>query len=170
MKLCKFVISTILVTRVKISRTFKLLFLMQKLIKQHTINLLIAASTQKDKLIHQLEMKQILQAIRKQVLLVKNSQLQETVILRGMNKFQQQQTQLKKHRVSLVKVLLAKNWSNFKVEQTTTTWNVFLKSLIRKVQLLQNSTLLTHHKLTILQHQILVLKMYLSTHLFIQVK
>ena len=86
---------------------------MQKLIKQHTRNLLIAASTQKDKLIHQLEMKQIL--------LVKNSQLQETVILRGMNKFQQQQTQLKKHRVSLVKVLLAKNWSNFKVEQTTTT-------------------------------------------------
>ena len=135
MKLCKFVISTILVTRVKISRTFKLLFLMLKLIKQHTINLLIAASIQKDKLIHQLEMKQTLQAIRKQVLLVKNSQLQETVILRGMNKFQQQQTQLKKHLVSLVKVLLAKNWSNFKVEQTTTTWNVFLKSLIPMVRL-----------------------------------
>ena len=105
----------------KINQTFKLLFLMRKLIKLLTIKLLIAASTQKDKLIHQLEMKQSLQAIRKQVLQVNNSQLQETVILRGMNKFQQQQTQLKKHQVSLVRELLVKNWLNFKVEQTTTT-------------------------------------------------
>ena len=170
MRPCKFVISTILVTRVKISRIFKLLFLMLKLIKQHTINLLIAASIQRDKHTHRLEMKQILQAIRKQVLQVKNSQPQEIVILRGINKFQQQLMQLKRHRVFLVKVLLVKNLLNFKVEPTTTTWNVSLKSLILMVQLLQNSMLLIHHKLTILQHQILVLKMYLSTHLFIQVK
>ena len=105
----------------KINQTFKLLFLMRKLIKQPTIKLLTVASTQKIKHTHQLEMKQSLQAIRKQVLQVNNSQLQETVILRGTNKFQQQQTQLKKHQVSLVRELLVKNWSNFKVELTTTT-------------------------------------------------
>ena len=104
----------------KINQTFKLLFLMLKLIKQLTIKLLTVASTQKVKHTHRLEMKQFLQAILKLVLQVNNSQLQETVILRVTNKFQQQQTQLKKHLVSLVKVLLVKNWLNFKVEQTTT--------------------------------------------------
>ena len=104
----------------RINQTFKLLFLMRKLIKQLTINLSKVTLLQVN-FTNLLEMKQSLQAIRKQVLQVNNSQLQETVILRGMNKFQQQQTQLKKHRVSLVKVLLVKNWSNFKVEPTTTT-------------------------------------------------
>ena len=65
----------------KINQTFKLLFLMRKLIKQLTIKSLTAASTQKDKHTHQLEMKQFLQAILKQVLQGNNSQPQETVML-----------------------------------------------------------------------------------------
>ena len=121
MKHFKSVILTTQVTKVKTNKTFKLLFLMRKLIKQLTIKSLTVASTQKVKHTNQLEMKQFLQAIRKQVLQGNNSQPQETVILRGTNKFQQQQTQLKKHLVSLVRVLSVKNWSNFKVEQTTTT-------------------------------------------------
>ena len=121
MKHFKSVILTTQVTKVKTNKTFKLLFLMRKLIKQLTIKSLTVASTQKVKHTNQLEMKQFLQAILKPVLQGNNSQLQETVILRGTNKFQQQQTQLKKHLVSLVRVLSVKNWSNFKVEQTTTT-------------------------------------------------
>ena len=121
MKHFKSVILTTQVTKVKTNKTFKLLFLMRKLIKQLTIKSLTVASTQKVKHTNQLEMKQFLQAILKPVLQGNNSQLQEIVILRGTNKFQQQQTQLKKHLVSLVRVLSVKNWSNFKVEQTTTT-------------------------------------------------
>ena len=121
MKHFKSVIPTTQVTKVKTNKTFKLLFLMRKLIKQLTIKSLTVASTQKVKHTNQLEMKQFLQAILKPVLQGNNSQLQEIVILRGTNKFQQQQTQLKKHLVSLVRVLSVKNWSNFKVEQTTTT-------------------------------------------------
>ena len=117
----KSVIPTTQVTKTKTSQTFKLLFLMLQLIKQLTIKSLTAASTKKVKHTHQLEVKQILQATHKQVLQVNNLQLQETVILRGTNKFQQQQIQLKKHLVSLVRVSLVKNLSNFKVEQTTTT-------------------------------------------------
>ena len=120
MKHFKSVIPTTQVTKVKTNKTFKLLFLMRKLIKQLTIKSLTVASTQKVKHTNQLEMKQFLQAILKPVLQGNNSQLQEIVILRGTNKFQQQQTQLKKHLVSLVRVLSVKNWSNFKVEQTTT--------------------------------------------------
>ena len=81
---------------------------MRKLIKQLTIKSLTVASTQKVKHTNQLEMKQFLQAILKPVLQGNNSQLQEIVILRGTNKFQQQQTQLKKHLVSLVRVLSVK--------------------------------------------------------------
>ena len=55
------------------------------------------------------------------VLLVNNSQLQEIVKSLVTNKFQQQLIPLKKHLVSLVRVLSVKNLSNFKVEQITTT-------------------------------------------------
>ena len=65
----------------KINQTFKLLFLMRKLIKQLTIKSLTVASTQKVNHTNQLEMKQFLQATRKQVLQVNNSQPQETVML-----------------------------------------------------------------------------------------
>ena len=81
MKHFKSVILTTQVTKVKTNKTFKLLFLMLKLIKQLTIKSLTAASTQKDKHINQLEMKQFLQAILKQVLQGNNSQLQEIVML-----------------------------------------------------------------------------------------
>ena len=86
MKHFKSVIQTTQVTKVKTNKTFKLLFLMLKLIKQLTIKSLTAASTQKDKHTNQLEMKQFLQATRKQVLQVNNSQLQETVMLLVTNR------------------------------------------------------------------------------------
>ena len=86
MKHFKFVIPTTQVTKVKINKTFKPLFLMLKLIKQLTIELLTVASTQKDKHTHQLEMKQFLQAILKQVLQGNNSQLQTIARLLVTNK------------------------------------------------------------------------------------
>ncbi len=70
----------------KINQTFKLLFLMRKLIKQLTIKSLTVANTQKVNHTNQLEMKQFLQAIRKQVLQGNNSQPQEIVILLVTNK------------------------------------------------------------------------------------
>ena len=70
----------------KTSQTFKLRFLMLQLIKQLTIKSLIAASTQKDKHTHQLEMKQILQATLKLVLQGNNSQLQTIARLLVTNK------------------------------------------------------------------------------------
>ena len=81
MKHFKSVILTTQVTKVKTNKTFKLLFLMLKLIKQLTIELLTAASTKKVKHTNQLEMKQFLQAILKQVLQGNNSQPQEIVML-----------------------------------------------------------------------------------------
>ena len=116
----KSVIPTTQVTKVKTNKTFKLLFLMLKLIKQLTIKSLTVASIQKVKHTNQLEMKQFLQAIRKQVLQGNNSQLQTIARLLVTNKYQQQLTQLKKHQVFSVRVLLDKNWSNFKVAPTTT--------------------------------------------------
>ena len=86
MKHFKSVILTILVTKVKTNKTFKLLFLMQKPIKQLTIKSLTVANTQKVNHTNQLEMKQFLQAIRKQVLQGNNSQLQETVTLLVTNR------------------------------------------------------------------------------------
>ena len=53
---------------------------MLQLIKQLTIELLTAATTQKDKHTHQLGMKQFLQALLKQVLQGNNSQPQEIVM------------------------------------------------------------------------------------------
>ena len=109
------------VTKAKTNQTFKLRSLMLQLIKQLIIKKLIAASTQKVNHTNQLEVKQILRAILKKVLLVNNSQLQEIVKSLVTNKFQQQLIPLKKHLVSLVRVLSVKNLSNFKVEQITTT-------------------------------------------------
>ena len=81
MKHFKSVILTTQVTKVKTNKTFKLLFLTLKLIKQLIIKSLTVASTQKVKHTNQLEMKQFLQAILKQVLQGNNSQPQEIVML-----------------------------------------------------------------------------------------
>ena len=81
MKHFRSLILTTQVTKVKTNKTFKLLFLILKLIKQLTIKLLTAASTQKVKHTHQLEKKQFLQAILKQVLQGNNTQPQEIVML-----------------------------------------------------------------------------------------
>ena len=79
MKHFKSVILTILVMKVKTNKTFKLLFLMQQLIKQLTISLSKVALLQVN-YTNLLEMKQILQATHKQVLQDNNLQLQTTVI------------------------------------------------------------------------------------------
>ena len=78
MKHFKFVIQTTQVMKTKTSQTFKLLFLMQQLIKQLTISLSKVTLLQGN-FTNLLELKQILQATRKQVLQVNNSQLQATV-------------------------------------------------------------------------------------------
>ena len=79
MKHFKFVIQTTQVMKTKTSQTFKLLFLMQQLIKQLTISLSKVALLQVN-YTNLLEMKQILQATHKQVLQDNNLQLQTTVI------------------------------------------------------------------------------------------
>ena len=79
MKHFKSVILTILVMKVKTNKTFKLLFLMQQLIKQLTISLSKVTLLQVN-YTSLLEMKQILQATHKRVLQDNNLQLQTTVI------------------------------------------------------------------------------------------
>ena len=78
MKHFKFVIQTTQVMKTKTSQTFKLLFLMQQLIKQLTISLSKVTLLQVN-YTSLLEMKQILQATHKQVLQDNNLQLQTTV-------------------------------------------------------------------------------------------
>ena len=79
MKHFKFVIQTTQVMKTKTSQTFKLLFLMQQLIKQLTISLSKVTLLQVN-YTSLLEMKQILQATHKRVLQDNNLQLQTTVI------------------------------------------------------------------------------------------